>query len=464
MKKSIKNKIMILFSIMILSNLIISIVITVTLSANYNYYLKWGILIQVVMMVFFAILFIKKTTEIFTPLYNFIQISERIANGDSIHQTIYARTDDEVEEIAKNFNVINYKLKDTIKELNENSYEMRTILSGMTNGVIAVDNSNNIILINSFAEGIFKIKNEDVIGKRIDKVSKLESIVEDLKKLNLQKKYFKAERTVDDGKIYSIKYSLMSNKIDPNRVFGTVIILEDITEFNKLERMRKEFVANVSHELKTPLTSIKGFVETLKTNDIRDRETLDKFLDIIDIEAKRLTYLIEDILTLSEIENDIVNKNKEDFNMKSMLLEIENLLSYKIKKKDIHLEIKNELEMLYGEKTWISQILINLMDNAVKYTPEKGYVRVDIGTKDDVINIKVEDTGIGIEDKHLDRIFERFYRADKSRSRLEGGTGLGLSIVKNIVISLNGTIQVESKIDKGSTFLVKLPLEKRKLS
>lgn len=459
MKSSIKNKIIIFFSLSLVANLIISNVLI--LGTRDKIYVELIIIGQFIITACFVVFFTKRIMEMFSPLDNFIYISKKIADGDNPNQTIYAKTNDEIQDIAENFNTINKKLKDTIKELNENSYEMRTILSGMTNGVIAVDNKNNVILINSFSEGIFKVKNNDVIGKKIDHISEFKNIIEDLNSLTLQKKYFKTERNINGEKIYSVKYNLMSNNLDPNRVFGTVIILEDITELKKLEDMRKEFVANVSHELKTPLTSIKGFVETLKTNDIKDSEILNKFLDIIDIEANRLTYLIEDILTLSEIENDIVSISKEKFNMRNMVEEIETLLSYKIKKKKINLEVKNELGILYLEKTWISQILINLMDNAVKYTPEYGEVKVYLYKENNFVKFKVEDTGIGIEEKHLDRIFERFYRADKSRSRLEGGTGLGLSIVKNIVISLNGTIEVQSKINEGTVFVVSIPIEKR---
>jgi two-component system phosphate regulon sensor histidine kinase PhoR len=242
---------------------------------------------------------------------------------------------------------------------------------------------------------------------------------------------------------------------DHNRI-GTVAVVQDITDIKKLENMRSQFVANVSHELKTPLTSIRGFSETLRY--VKDDKNKNKFLNIIDDEANRLTRLIDDILTLSNIENNKeVVKDRIDIN--SVIRDVCYLMSSSAKKKDIHIETNiSEVPDIYGDKDRFKQMIINLIDNAIKYSDNGG--RVKIGTKFDANKsiIWVEDNGVGISEEHKQRLFERFYRVDKARSRSQGGTGLGLAIVKHIVISFNGKIKVESKIGVGSKFIVQIPV------
>jgi two-component system phosphate regulon sensor histidine kinase PhoR len=239
---------------------------------------------------------------------------------------------------------------------------------------------------------------------------------------------------------------------------GTVVVLEDITDLKKLEKMRSQFVANVSHELKTPLTSIKGFSETLKL--VKDESTRNKFLDIINDESERLTRLINDILTLSSIEQVKSQKNEEiDISYESE--KVYHLLNPKAEAKNITLSLtqKEPLFML-GDVDLYNQLLLNLVDNAIKYTRENGEVQIRIEREDTLIKVVVSDTGIGIPEKHLNRIFERFYRVDKARDRAMGGTGLGLAIVKHIVLSMGGTIEVSSEIGKGTQFVVYLPMDK----
>lgn len=222
--------------------------------------------------------------------------------------------------------------------------------------------------------------------------------------------------------------------------------------------MRSEFAANVSHELKTPLTSIKGFAETLKM--VKDDETRNKFLDIIYVESERLTRLINDILTLSEIENKDAALYFEKINITELMKDIEKIIEPAAKFKNISMEFKLDDEDIFvnGDSDKFKQMIINLVDNAVKYTNENGWVKVSLTKNDKIAVIKVSDNGIGIDEKYIPRIFERFYRVDKARSRKIGGTGLGLAIVKHTVILMNGTIDVKSKLGQGSTFTVNLPL------
>jgi two-component system phosphate regulon sensor histidine kinase PhoR len=223
--------------------------------------------------------------------------------------------------------------------------------------------------------------------------------------------------------------------------------------------MRKDFVANVSHEIKTPLTSIRGFIETLKEVSPEDVDVRQRFLNIIDLESKRLNGLIDDLLIISEIENSNHKSINEIIDVNQTIGEIELILLELAKKNKIDLKLSSASEYLeiIGNPRWFKQMLINLVDNAIKYTPEGGKVVLDVDYTDDLCIFKIKDTGIGISSEHLERLFERFYRVDKARSREVGGTGLGLAIVKHAVNNFNGTIDVKSEVGVGTEFTVKIP-------
>jgi two-component system phosphate regulon sensor histidine kinase PhoR len=236
-----------------------------------------------------------------------------------------------------------------------------------------------------------------------------------------------------------------------------MLFIQDVTKEEAFEKMKSDFVANVSHELRSPLTSIKGFTETLKYVD--DRQTRDKFLDIIYIESERLTRLINDILALSELENREYGINFEKINIIAALDEVWHIMELNAKGKNIELSIHTDGEnlVIYGDRDKFKQMMINLVDNAIKYTNPNGKVDVRALREGERITIEVEDDGIGIPDENIPRLFERFYRVDKARSRKMGGTGLGLAIVKHIVMIFNGEIHVKSKLGIGTTFTITLP-------
>lgn len=243
-----------------------------------------------------------------------------------------------------------------------------------------------------------------------------------------------------------------------NRLKGAVIVIHDITELKKLEIMRKDFVANVSHELRTPITSIRGFSETLLEGELNDKEAAEQFLNIIYKESNRMQLLIEDLLTLSRLEDENFHLVLNKFNMKELLDEILPPLLLKMKEKQLTFSssIEENLE-LKADMEKIKQIFINLIDNAIHYTPECGKISITVTSTSEYVHIKVSDTGIGIENKALPRIFERFYRVDKARSRNTGGTGLGLAIVKHIVEVHDGKIEIDSEVNKGTNMHVYLP-------
>lgn len=239
---------------------------------------------------------------------------------------------------------------------------------------------------------------------------------------------------------------------------GILLIFHDITELKRLEQMRKDFVANVSHELRTPITSIKGFSETLLDGALKDEKTLKHFLTIILKESDRLQELIQELLNLSKMEQQEFVLNAGVVDITKVLGEIQEMLIGKLKEKEVSLEIKASQEPVFieGESDRIKQVFINLITNALTYTPNGGRVTVNIMENEQTVDIAVQDSGIGIEEKELPRIFERFYRIDKARSRDSGGTGIGLAIVKHIIEVHKGKINVESTPGTGTTFTVTL--------
>jgi two-component system phosphate regulon sensor histidine kinase PhoR len=233
-----------------------------------------------------------------------------------------------------------------------------------------------------------------------------------------------------------------------------IFVFSDITELKRTEKIRKDFVANVSHELKTPLTSIKGFVEALQDGAINDPKQANQFLSIISQHAERMNKIISDLLQLSLIESEEFQLKIEPFAIKEVIEGVISMLKSSAEKKSQNIEIKlySEEQKVLADKHRINQALTNLVDNAIRYSPEKSTITIQTEDKGDLIEIAIMDNGIGIPSKDLPRIFERFYTVDKGRSRESGGTGLGLSIVKHIIEVHNGKISVESELGKGSKF------------
>ncbi|MFW6134780.1 MAG: sensor histidine kinase, partial [Elusimicrobiota bacterium] len=240
-----------------------------------------------------------------------------------------------------------------------------------------------------------------------------------------------------------------------------IILFNDITKFRKLDKLKKDFVVNVSHELKTPLTAIKGYVETLD-EEIKSKQSK-HYINILKRHTNRLINIVEDLLLLSELEEETIEIEFKKANLKQIILDIAKVYEQKIKSKSLQLkiEIQDDLPEVEADPFKIEQMLINLIDNAVKYT-EQGEIKIEAHSAEDNIEIKISDTGIGISSDDIERIFERFYVADKSRSRKMGGTGLGLSIVKHIVILHNGKINVNSTPLKGTEFIINLPVNQQK--
>ncbi|GIM27895.1 PAS domain-containing sensor histidine kinase [Clostridium polyendosporum] len=409
-----------------------------------NKNIKYYIITLLFVILLSVILSLKLTKFIVNPVEELEFITARIAKGE-LDRRVRLSSINELGSLGKTFNYMADQLQSTMAELIDKQNRLEAILKSMDSGVIAVDRRHRVIMINPYAKKIFGIKT-DIIGETLmDHIRDFEfdSVFEKPNDYKQIKIIWPQEREL------RIKTAEIINGYER---IGIVAVVQDITDIKKLENIRSRFVANVSHELKTPLTSIKGFAETLKY--VEDEANRQKFLDIINEEAERLTRLINDILTLSNIEQKVENV-KKTFSGEEIIENVFTMMKIEAEKKHINLsvDLKNN-KNLYGDPDKFKQMMINLIDNAIKYSEEGDSVSVATRSEDDNIVITVEDTGIGIPQKDIPRLFERFYRVDKARSRAKGGTGLGLAIVKHIVKAFNGSIEVVSKLDIGTKFII----------
>lgn len=384
------------------------------------------------------------------PIRMLTRASTTIALGQ-YEKRINITSRDEIGQLGHAFNIMAKRLQETITDLSDKQSKLMSILASMDDGVIVIDNNERVLIINSSAKRIFEIEGEPA-GKHFIEITRNKEINEIIRTIPEEdveivinhplKRYFRIKAT---------------RVINYNENLGVMLFIQDITKIKALEQMRSDFVANASHELKSPLTSIKGFAETLKY--VEDKPTREKFLDIIYVESERLTRLINDILTLSELENKDYSINFEKIDVNKAIEEIYHIMEPAAKGKKINLILdlgRSEI-FIYGDRDKFKQMMINLVDNAIKYTNDGGIVSISSSLSNGRVSMAVKDNGIGIPQSNLSRLFERFYRVDRGRSRERGGTGLGLAIVKHIVNLLNGNIRVESTVGKGTSFTIDFP-------
>lgn len=400
-----------------------------------------------------AIISLKFVRIVVKPLKDLEKVAYSMSRGQ-LDKRVYINSDDELGKLGEALNYMADKLDIALNELKEKQERLEAILISMNSGVIAVNRDYNVIMINPYAEKMFGVTDE-IIGKKlidhirdVDFYSIFDSERDDreITIINPEKRHLRI-KTADiiDSKGYK-------------EHLGKVIVVQDITDLRNMENMRTQFVANVSHELKTPLTSIKGFAETLL--DVDDEKIRQKFLTIINNEADRLSRIITDLLEISTMEKNEDKKEIQDemvrFNPEPIISEALDIIRVSAEKKNITLNLDmNGTYCIKGIPDKFKQAMIILIDNAVKYTEDNGSVFVKSYTDGQFVMIEVSDTGIGIPEKDLPRIFERFYRVDKARSRQKGGTGLGLSILKHIMILFKADINVKSTLGKGTTFTMK---------
>lgn len=439
-------------------NVIVRVSVPLVELGNINKMIRfYSILTILAGLILTVLVSLRIATSIIRPLKDLIFASKEISNGN-YSKRISVESNDELGLLAANYNDMASKLEKTIFDLNNKKVEVESIVNSVSNGIVAVDSQNRVILINPAACSIFNISDCSlVMGGNISEHIRNNQINILLSNTITHNKPFECEIILDD-KVMRINTCPIRTQNSSLSYLGGIISIQDITNVRKLEQLRTEFVSNVTHELKTPITSIKGFVETLKNGSINNEKVALRFLDIIDIEAERLHNLINDILHLSEIETKLTDTDMEKLGLKSVIDEVFEMLQNIAAGKNISLINKvDENILIKANRNRMKQLILNLVDNGIKYNVQNGSVEVHAYRDEGRIVISVSDTGIGIPSGHVARIFERFYRVDKSRSRDMGGTGLGLSIVKHIVNLYNGDIKVNTEVNKGTEFIIQIP-------
>ncbi|MGG4505206.1 ATP-binding protein [Heyndrickxia sporothermodurans] len=404
-----------------------------------------------------SIIAISLAKGITRPIEDIIQVARRLSEKD-YSSRVRAKTNGELEQLSIAINTLAKSLQHQMEEISENQQKLTGVLTNMVSGVMLINPEGRIVLVNPAMEKIIGSTADQLRGKLHIEAGKsfgLSQLIDQ----SLKKKI----KIHDEVQMYYPDQRILDAHLAPylganGEIKGIITVLHDITDIRRLEKMRSEFVANVSHELKTPITSLKGFAETLLDGAMYDPEIAKSFLTIIHDESERLHRLITDILHLSKIEQHQLPFHPEPLNVTGVIYETIDTIQEEINKKQLTIKLPNQKPVIIdAEKDRLQQIILNLVANAVTYTPDKGTIEIGIVEKDDQIELTVKDTGIGISKEELPRIFERFYRVDKARSRNSGGTGLGLAIVKHLVESHHGSIQVDSEEGKGTLFTLTLP-------
>ncbi len=379
----------------------------------------------------------------------------RYAKGD-LSQKIMVQGSDELNVLADTMNKMAHILTKRISEIENERSKLSAILDNMTEGVIAVNSQRRLVLMNQSAKNIFGISQSDILAKPLLEIVKNQLIDQIVEKSIAQSKTISKEIEMNYPENKILKANAVGMQ-EVGREVSSILVIYDVTELRRLEMVRSEFVANVSHELKTPLTSIKGFIETLLGGALEDKEQSRKFLQMMDEDTKRLARLIDDILKLSNIESKEDDLNLKHLNLKQLVSSVVEILEPQSKEKKI--SIRNQIPdiQVQADEDKLRQVFLNLIDNAIKFNSEGGFVTLDINEIPGYYEISITDTGLGIPSEATSRVFERFFRVDKARSREMGGTGLGLSIVKHIVENHGGSVSCNSSIGEGATFYFTLP-------
>jgi len=424
--------------------------------ASFNVRIIWGGVIITLLATLISLVIFRKLSR---PLADLKQGAERFARGD-FKTKIAVPQSEELGALAESMNLMAQQLNESIGMIDKQGNEQQALLASMIEGVLAVDSDETIISINLAAAKLFDIEPLSSIGRSLYEVIRnpeLHDFIQNTLTYSgpLEKEiYIQSE----PDKILQAHGSVMHDA--EGKPVGAVIVLNDVSSLKKLENIRRNFVANVSHELKTPITSIKGFVETLLDGALENPEEARRFLNIIVEQADRLNSIVDDLLTLSRIEKEY---EKQEIELKP--LPLWEVLTAAVQAcepaataKGIQINLGGDKDIVADvNKRQLEQAVINLIDNAIKYSQSHSQILIKVGSVDGEIRIAIIDQGSGIDKKHLPRIFERFYRVDQARSRDVGGTGLGLAIVKHIAIAHGGSVSVESTPGQGSVFTIHLP-------
>ena len=386
------------------------------------------------------------------PIIKLISDAEKIVSTENKVEKQKNKDDDEV---VNAFNMVTDELKENLNEMTRQKKQIETIILHMTDGIIAFNMQGEMILANQAATRLLRLMPQDrtfnmIFNSRIHLDINMEKII-------YLEDWTSSEQKITVGdKVLNMFFAQFKDEND--RPSGIMVLIQDITEHVKLDNMRKEFVADVSHELKTPITSIMGYADTLLEGEY-DKDTQNRFLNVIAEEARRMAKLVTDLLTLSRFDNNQILQEKVRFDLGSLVKQCQEKVQIEIEKKKHKIEcfVTADVPAVYADKEGIERVVLNILTNSIKYTPDGGNIKIYVGFVYNDAYIKVIDNGIGIPEEDLARIFERFYRVDKARTRQMGGTGLGLSIAKEILDKNNGTIDIKSEKGKGTEVVIRIP-------
>jgi len=413
-----------------------------------------ALLVGIALSVLFSILLSK---TIILPIQSLTTKAAKLSEGD-FDEVIETRAKDEIGKLTNTFNFMAGELKTRINEIRSEKDKSETILVHMTDGVAAFNKFGDLIHINPVAKELLKTEETENLNFNAVFGGTTDLTIEKL----LYIPHFRSieRRITTDTNELNVHFAPFKTTDGSD---GLIAVIQDITEQYRLDNARREFVANVSHELRTPLTTVKSYAETLldlTEDNNADPEIYKSFLKIINDEADRMTRLVKDLLLLSRLDYSLKDMPKEDFDIGEMIKSLVERLSIssKEKKQTLVYEPTNTLPIYCGSPDRIEQVLINVITNAIKYTPQNGNILITTMYMYNSITVKVIDDGIGIPEENLQHIFERFYRVDKARSREMGGTGLGLAIAKEIIEAHDGTIEIKSKAGSGTEVIINLPV------
>ncbi len=397
------------------------------------------------------------------PILSMVAVTQKIQSGD-YDSKLYPQTRDEIGLLARGINQMNLSLKATMNRLLKAQDELESILNNLSNGVVLLDSRGQVRAINQAACRLFQVEEKASIGMHHLQVLKSSVLDEGWGKLQQTKEvqHLSLEWIGEKRRYLEV---VMIPVLDADKLSSTVISMYDITQIKLAETIRTEFVSNASHELKTPLTAIKGFTETLLDGDLQDQEMLRRFLGIIDKETTRLVRLAEDLLSLARLEKKTLRIDREPMSLKEAVDNIKEQFNSLLEENHLMLHViwDNEIPLVMADGVWMNQVLVNLLENAIKYSGEgknitiRGYHQ----EKENQVCIQIIDEGIGIPDADKERVFERFYRVNKNRSRDSGGTGLGLSIVRHVVEAHQGSLGIRDHVPRGTEIWFCIPVEEK---
>jgi len=386
------------------------------------------------------------------PIVKLISDAKKIVSNEN---KIDKQKGKDADEVVNAFNMVTDELKENLNEVTRQKKQIETMILHMTDGIIAFNMQGQVILVNPAATRLLRLLPQDkdfntIFNKKIFLDINMEKII-------YLENWTSSEQKITVGdKVLNMFFAQFKDEND--RPSGIMVLIQDITEHVKLDNMRKEFVADVSHELKTPITSIMGYADTLLEGEY-DKDTQNRFLNVIAEEARRMAKLVTDLLTLSRFDNNQILQEKVKFDLGQLVKQCQEKVQIEIDKKKHKVEcfVTADVPNVYADKEGIERVVLNILTNSIKYTPDGGNIKIYVGFVYNDAYIKVIDNGLGIPEGDLNRIFERFYRVDKARTRQMGGTGLGLSIAKEILDKNNGSIDIKSEKGKGTEVVIRIP-------